>query len=198
MLMSTGCSVLGKSSVEEASYQVLIKDEQFELRQYAPLVVAETSVDAGFRKAGNIAFRRLFGYISGDNASNRDIAMTAPVIADSSSGEKIDMTAPVIGLPDGEIWRYRFVLPASYTLQSAPKPLDESIRILSVPEKRVAVLRFSGLVSQSDVDTNSARLARWMADNDLPIASEPRWAGYNPPWTLPFMRRNEVMIDAGE
>ncbi len=195
LLLNTGCSVLGKSSVEEASYRVLSKDDKFELREYAPLVVAETRVDAEFKEAGNIAFRRLFGYISGDNTAKQKIAMTAPVIADANQGEEIRMTAPVIGESDGDSWRYRFVLPASYTLESAPVPENENVTIVAVPATTVAVRRFSGLVSQADVEETSRQLADWMLANDLEAASEPRWAGYNPPWTLPFLRRNEVMID---
>ena len=195
LLLNTGCSVLGKSSVEEASYRVLSKDDKFELREYAPLLVAETRVDAEFKEAGNIAFRRLFGYISGDNTAKQKIAMTAPVIADANQGEEIRMTAPVIGESDGDSWRYRFVLPASYTLESAPVPENENVTIVAVPATTVAVRRFSGLVSQADVEETSRQLADWMLANDLEAASEPRWAGYNPPWTLPFLRRNEVMID---
>lgn len=195
LLLNSACSVLGKSSVEEAAYQVLSQDDKFELRAYDSLLVAETRVDAGFKQAGNIAFRRLFGYISGDNTAKQKIAMTAPVIADAGQSEEIRMTAPVIGESDGDSWRYRFVLPASYTLETAPAPQDEKVTIKAVPVKTVAVLRFSGLVSQDDIDLRSGQLADWMLANDLEAASQPRWAGYNPPWTLPFLRRNEVMID---
>lgn len=198
LLLNTSCSVLGKSSVEEASYRVLSSEGDYELREYAPLVVAETLVDAEFGKAGNIAFKRLFGYISGDNIAEQKIAMTAPVIADANEGEKIAMTAPVIGEPDGSRWRYRFVLPASYSMETAPTPRDETVAVVAVPGKTVAVLRFSGWVNQADVDKQSDSLAQWMAANDLQAVSGPRWAGYNPPWTLPFFRRNEVMIDVGQ
>ena len=198
LLLNGGCSVLGMSSVEEASYRVLESEDKFELREYASLVVAETSVDAGFKEAGNIAFRRLFGYISGDNESKQKIAMTAPVIADSNKGEEIKMTAPVMGESDGSNWRYRFVLPASYSIETAPAPLNDSVRLVTVPKKKVAVLRFSGLVSEDDVKNKSRQLSLWMTANNLMIASEPRWAGYNPPWTISFLRRNEVMIDVTE
>ena len=198
LLLNSGCSVLGINSVEEASYRVLKNEDKFELREYAPLLVAETRVDAGFKEAGNIAFRRLFGYISGDNESKQKISMTAPVLADSNTGEKIEMTAPVMGESDGSNWRYRFVLPANYSIETAPVPLDDSVRLVTVPEKKVAVLRFSGLVSEEDVENKSEQLSHWMVANNLMMASEPRWAGYNAPWTIPFLRRNEVMIDVAE
>jgi hypothetical protein len=198
LVLGTACSVVGINTVEEASYRMLQEDGKFELREYAPLLVAETTVDADFKDAGNTAFRRLFGYISGDNESKQKIAMTAPVVADSSKGEKIEMTAPVIGEPDGDRWRYRFVLPASYSLETAPAPLNDSVRLTAVPKKKVAVLRFSGRVNKVVIDEKSAQLSRWMKANNLDMASEPRWAGYNPPWTIPFLRRNEVMIDVIE
>jgi hypothetical protein len=127
--------------------------------------------------------------------------MTAPVVAEA--GEKIDMTAPVMvesvgGEPDGNSWRYRFVLPKDYTIETAPTPLDGAVTIESVPQRTVAVIRFSGLVSREDVEEKAEELGRWMKANNLQPASAPRWAGYNPPWTLPFLRRNEVMIDVAQ
>lgn len=198
LMLNAGCSMVGISSVEEAGYRVLSKEDKFELREYEPVVVVETSVDADFKEAGNIAFRRLFGYISGDNESKQKVAMTAPVVAESGKGEEIEMTSPVIGEPDGGKWRYQFVLPANYSIETAPVPLGEGVRVVAVPERTVAVLRFSGLVSKKDVDQQSEALSRWMMINDLNAASEPRWAGYNPPWTIPFLRRNEIMIDVAE
>ena len=201
LVLSTGCSVLGVNSVEEASYRLLEKEEKFELREYEPLVAAQTAVEADFREAGSIAFRRLFDYISGNNESQQRVAMTAPVVAEA--GEKIDMTAPVMvesvgGEPDGNSWRYRFVLPKDYTIETAPTPLDGAVTIESVPQRTVAVIRFSGLVSREDVEEKAEELGRWMKANNLEPASAPRWAGYNPPWTLPFLRRNEVMIDVAQ
>ena len=208
LVLSTGCSVLGVNSVEEASYRLLEKEGKFELREYESLVAAQTAVDADFKEAGSIAFRRLFDYISGNNESQQKVAMTAPVVAEA--GEKIEMTAPVIGEPvfgepngaepnggepDGNTWRYRFVLPKHYTIETAPTPRDDAVTLESVPQKTVAVIRFSGLVSREDVEEKTEELSRWMTANKLAPASGPRWAGYNPPWTLPFLRRNEVMID---
>jgi hypothetical protein len=198
---SAGCSVIGVNSVEEANYRVIKKEDDFELREYSPLVVAETNVNAEFKKAGRIAFRRLFAYISGDNRKNQKIAMTAPVIADAAEvtgGEEIKMTAPVIGESNGNSWRYRFVLPASYSIDSAPVPLNDDVRVSTVPGKTVAVIRFSGLVNSKDIQEKSAELSRWMTANNLVSVSEPRWAGYDPPWTIPFFRRNEVMIDISD
>lgn len=148
--------------------------------------------------AGNIAFGRLFGYISGDNAAALEIATTAAVMArdeNRASGEKISMTAPVTGQQTAEGWRFAFVLPSGYTLASAPVPNDPEVRPGQVPARRVAVVRYSGSWSETTYAENLALLQQWMRQNRLEAASLPRVAGYDPPWTLPFRRRNEVMID---
>ena len=194
----SGCSVFGINSVEEAGYQVLKKDHSFELRRYQALLVVETQVDADFEEAGGLAFDRLFGYISGNNEQKSKIAMTAPVIArqnDSGQGEKINMTAPVFEERNDGGWRYMFVLPASYSIETAPTPLDPEVKLSVIPEKKVAVNRYTGFWNEKVMNEKMQQLDDWIAANDLVTASKPRWAGYNPPWTIPFLRRNEVMID---
>ena len=99
ILLQSGCSLVGIRSAEEPNYLLLQNEDRFEVREYEPLLLAETLVDSNFDDAGNIAFKRLFGYITGDNEAASEIAMTAPVMAldeNRSSGEKISMTAPVI------------------------------------------------------------------------------------------------------
>ncbi len=191
-----GCSVVGVNSVEEARYEVRVADGDFEIRDYAPMVVAETVVSGDWNSAGSKAFGKLFRYISGENTGANEIAMTAPVIADQSgSGQRIAMTSPVLREADDGGWRYRFVLPASFTIDSAPAPTNDAVSLAVEPAKQVAVVRFSGLLDRADVEQQTLRLESWMADRQLRAGSIPRWAGYNPPWTLPFMRRNEIMID---
>jgi len=151
LVTTAGCSVFGIESVEEASYRVELKDNQFEIRNYDALVVAEARVnESSSRKAGNKAFRTLFKYISGENEGSQKISMTAPVLtdqeneADDQSGDKIAMTAPVIYELDGNTWRYSFVLPKNYELNTAPTPLDPNITLSEIPQRRVASIRFSG------------------------------------------------------
>ena len=193
----TGCSVFGVNTVEEAKYDRLAVDDHFELRKYAPMVTAETYVEGDFNEAGRTAFKRLFGYISGENASNNKIAMTAPVIAnagDTDKGYTIDMTVPVLEQREGDGWRYKFVLPADYSLESAPIPLNADVALAAIPESTVAVIRFSGSWDQEKIAEKTVELHAWIRAQQLTPSSEPRWAGYNPPWTLPFLRRNEVLI----
>jgi len=197
-ILITGCSVFGLRSVEEAPYDVIERDGKFELRLYEPLIVAQTAVEGDFKKAGNSAFRQLFAYISGENSADQEIAMTAPVLADtktSSAGQKIEMTAPVVAQQDGESWRYQFVLPAGMTLDSAPIPTNPDVTLTQVPARRMAVLRYSGLLGGSNRMAKADELEQWVAANNLTAISANQWAGFDPPWTLPPFRRNEVMVE---
>jgi len=198
LILSTACSVFGVESVEEAPYKSVSNSEPYEIRDYAPLVVVETSVKADRKKAGNQAFGKLFDYISGENEAREKISMTAPVVAESdkaSSGEKIEMTAPVTYQKEGEAWRYRFVLPESFTIENAPQPLSPEVSLAEVPAKRVATIRYSGRATTEAQVKNAEKLINWIESQGLEPLSEARWAGYNAPWTLPPFRRNEVLID---
>lgn len=198
-MFTTACSVFGVESVEEAPYQLVQIVEPFEIRDYPPIVVAETRVNASFKKAGREAFRKLFAYISGENEGSERISMTAPVIStndtSNSEGEKIAMTAPVTSEKEGEAWRYRFVLPDTYSLDTAPRPLNPDVSIVKTLPQRVAVLRYSGRATAKAQSEKAQTLTDWIESEGLQSLSEPRWAGYNAPWTLPLFRRNEVLID---
>ena len=143
------------------------------------MIIVEATIDDDFENAGNKAFRRLFAYITGNNMAYSEIAMTAPVLQEYSKGG----------------WRYAFVLPADLTLETAPKPLDDDVKLAEVAGKKVAVIQFSGLWSEESMQDETSGLNGWISANNLTSPSVPRWAGYNPPWTIPFLRRNEVMID---
>ena len=201
-MFTTGCSVFGSASVEEAPYELVSEDGKFEIRDYEKVVVAETRVEADYSEAGNTAFRRLFDYISGENVASEEIAMTAPVVAedtaDADVSEEIAMTAPVSSQKDGNTWRYQFVLPSGYTLDNAPRPLNPEITLAETSPKRVAVVRYAWLATDKARSKNTQALLDWMESQGLAPESEPRWAGYNPPWTLPPFRRNEVLIDIAE
>ena len=198
LVLSSGCSVVGINNVEQAAYTAAIKDDPFELRDYEPMVIVETTIDDDFENAGNKAFKRLFAYITGNNVANSDISMTAPVIADpagTSPGTDIAMTAPVLQHYSQGGWRYAFVLPAALTLETAPTPINDKVRLAQVPGKKVAVIQYSGFWNEQSMQQKTSALYDWISANNLTATSEPRWAGYNPPWTIPFLRRNEIMID---
>jgi DNA gyrase inhibitor GyrI len=191
-----GCTMVGiRSGYEEAGFTLIEKRGKVEIRDYQELVVVETRVDASYKKAGNTAFRRLFKYISGENQSKSKIAMTAPVIADESQGEKVAMTTPVMSEEAGGGWRYMFVLPASYTLETAPAPLDSLVKLSVIPARKVAVIRYAGTWKEEAMRKNTEALLAWVAESEYEAVSEPRSAGYDPPWTIPPFRRNEVLVD---
>jgi hypothetical protein len=183
-------------AVEEPAYRLIKSDGSFELREYVPQVVVETRVDAGFEEAGNVAFGRLFRYISGNNVAQQKIAMTAPVTqsGDPTRGEKIAMTAPVSQVADGKASRVAFVLPAAYSLETAPKPLDPTVQVRAVPARVVAVWRYSGRWTEANYADNERQLRGAMKQRGLQASGEPILARYNPPFTPWFMRRNEILI----
>ncbi len=180
-------------AIEEPSYTVIERADDFELRRYEPYVVAETLVSGEFSEVGNEGFRRLVAYISGSNRSKESIDMTAPV-NQQPSAEKIEMTAPVSQQAKGASYRITFVMPADYTLDTLPEPLDERIRLQQEPARLVAAIRYSGTWSQSRYKENLAKLRAVMVERDLRANGEPIFARYNSPFALWFLRRNEVLI----
>jgi len=198
VLSITGCSFFGIRTSEEANYKILGESGQIEIREYDELVVVETDVDAPFDEASKLAFRKLFAYISGENLSKTKIAMTAPVLSTARralDGDKIPMTSPVLSERQAEGWRYSFVLPANYTLENAPFPSNPEVKLASIPQKKVAVIRYTGSWNEQVMREKTEALVEWIQGKGLSIESGPRSAGYDPPWTLPFLRRNEIMID---
>jgi SOUL heme-binding protein len=180
-------------ATEEAPYKVLRTDDPFELREYPPQILAEIIVDGDLEGAGTKAFRPLFRYISGDNTSRGKIAMTAPV-SQEQTGEKISMTAPVSQQRAEGKWAVSFMMPASYTMETLPAPDDPNIKLRQVPARRVAAVRYSGFWSEEKYLLHKEKLEKWITDNRYTVTGEPVWARYNPPFTLWFMRRNEILI----
>ena len=186
-------------ATEEPHYQLLIEDGAYTQRLYGPRILAETDVEGTLDQASSAGFRRLAGYIFGKNRSRtragaERIAMTAPVLAEARS-EKIAMTAPVLaGGADGH-WQIRFVMPAGSALNTLPVPIDPAVRLRELAPQRVAAIRFSGLAGEAKVSEKTALLQAWTKSRHLTAAGAPQLARYNPPWTLPFLRRNEILID---
>jgi len=180
-------------AIEEAKYKVLQKDNSFEIRDYAPHILAETIVEGDLEGAGNKAFNRLFRYISGNNRSRKKVAMTAPV-SQRLMGEKIKMTAPVGQRRVQEKWSVSFMMPASYTLETLPEPEDPNITLRQVPARRMASVRYSGFWSEKRYLKYKSKLVSWIRERGLSIVGEAIWARYNPPFTPWFLRRNEILI----
>ena len=184
-------------AIEEAKYDVLSKDNKIEVRHYPPHVVAETIVYGDLEEVGNKAFQRLFGYISGDNTSQSDITMTAPV-GQQTTGEDIAMTAPV-GQKKAEIgWVINFMMPASYTLKTLPSPDDERVVLRQVTSQTVAAIRYSGFWSESNYLEHKVKLENWIQQSHYQVNGDALWARYNAPFTPWFLRRNEVLIPVAD
>ncbi|MGM8908735.1 SOUL family heme-binding protein [Psychrobacter sp. 1U1] len=191
-------------AVEEPDYTILLKADNFELRRYDKQLVAQTWVTGDQNDASREGFKVLADYIFGSNTASdgksSKISMTAPVTMepksnqDNGESQKIAMTAPVSMQRDDGKWRVQFTMPSQYTIQTLPKPNNPNIEIKEVPVQNYGVIKFSGLAGTDKVAKKTEELQSWMQSQNLNIMSTPQIARYNPPWTLPFMRRNEVMI----
>lgn len=184
-------------AIEIPQYRVLEQEGAYELREYAPYLLAETEVESGFMNAGNVAFGRLFRYISGANSAQTEIAMTAPVEQGSRrEGEKIAMTAPVEQSRGEGVYRVGFVVPRKYSRDTVPKPLDPRVSIREVGARKVAVWRYSGRWTEENFREHEQQLRQILTRKQLP--AEPGdsaiIARYDAPFMPWFMRRNEVII----
>jgi hypothetical protein len=190
-----GAAVWGPivSNVEQPKYQVVESSGNIEIRNYAPQIVAEAEVAGDRRDAIGKGFRIIADYIFGNNTSAQKVPMTAPVTQQGS--EKIAMTAPVTQQGDGNIWRVRFVMPSSYTMEALPKPNNPAVKLKEIGAKRYAAIRFSGMADEDSLKRRTKELNEFISAKNLSPLSAPTYAFYNPPWTLPFLRRNEVMVE---
>ena len=202
--MVSACSVFGGKAAEEPAHRIVLEDGDVQIREYVAYAVAETLVKEPFGAATRTGFGRLFDYISGANGGSSKIEMTAPVVV---APQEIAMTAPVIASPqpgngargrfeDGADtgWTIAFVLPEGMTADRAPPPADARVTLRDVPAHRVAVIRFGGLFRNATAEARRRDLAGWLETRGLEHAGDWRMAGYNPPWTLPPLRRNEVIV----
>lgn len=197
-----GFALLGVSSllvvksamaIEKAKYTVLEKEDGFEIRQYAPQILAETFVEGDLENAGNEGFRRLYAYISGENTKKQSISMTAPVSQETGS-KKIAMTVPVKQEKKDNRWRITFLMPAEYTLETLPEPNDTRVRLTEESGRLMVAVKYSGTWSEEGYEENRALLEEYIQKRGLTKTGEPVWARYDPPFMPWFLRRNEVLI----
>ncbi len=183
-------------SYEGPRYAVLHRSGNVEYRQYEPALLAETVIEGSpsFDAAGNEGFRRLFRYIAGGNTSRSRIAMTVPV-SQARQGEKIAMTVPVRQAVADNGWRVAFMLPGTYTLDTAPVPADPRVRVIPMPGKLLAVLRYPGRWTESNYVTHRDELLANLAKAGIRTVGEPVLSRYNGPLSIPFLRRNEVSVE---
>lgn len=186
------------SKTEQPKYKVLSKHKDIEIRQYEPTVVAEVEIAGAQHYALEAGFRVLAGYIFGKNQSNdtyiNDSMQSSASSVSMQRGEKIAMTAPVTAEAHGSVWKIRFTMPAQYSLGTLPQPKDKRIALFEVPGARMAAIRFSGIAGEAEMDKKAEELETYLVKNNLKHIGEPVQAYYNPPWTLPMLRRNEVLF----
>jgi hypothetical protein len=197
-LCEAGGSVIGaRGGIEEPAHTVEQLRGDVELRRYGSRIAAETTVTANEEAARNVGFRRLAGYIFGGNHAATKIEMTAPVAQQSNdaAGEAISMTAPVSqSSGDKGEWLIRFFMPAGKTMESLPVPNDPAVRLVQLPAETVAVRRFSGSRSGAAVAAQTERLLGGIRRSGLELAGSPVAWFYDPPWTIPMLRRNEIAV----
>jgi effector-binding domain-containing protein len=167
------------SRVEKAEYSVLESRAGYEVRLYPAHIVAQTTVKGSYKEALNGGFRIIAGYIFGGNTKKESIAMTAPVMA----------------TVEDDSHTIAFGMPRSYTLDTLPKPNDSRVEIVTIPEKKMAVMRFSWFRTDARVQSKKGELLDVLKKDSVSIIGEPQYAGYNAPWTPPWMTRNEVIVE---
>ncbi len=196
-LTFTFCAILGGPALalEEPSFSVIATVDGIEYRQYQPYLVAETVVTgaADRGEAANIGFRRLFNYIRGDNQVQAELASGA-VVNQQPVSAKIDMTAPVRQIPQAQGWSIAFIVPSEFDQASVPQPTNAEVNIRAVPGELVAVLEYSGRWTDANAEQHKTQLLSAVSAAGLTTYGEVVTAFYNSPFSLPFMRRNEVMV----
>lgn len=185
-------------ATEEPKFVLLEKADVFELRQYPTLIIAEVALEGTLDEISGKGFRLIADYIFGNNkrdsGGSEKISMTAPVTVAPHS-EKVAMTAPVTVQQKNDKWLMHFVMPAQYTMESLPAPNNPQVKLRQIPPRNVAVITFSGIASEAKIAKKTEELFAWMKTKFIVPTSNPELARYNPPWTLPFFRRNEIMVE---
>jgi len=194
-LSLSACSIFGiRSGVPEVPFTIIDRIDPIEIRSYG----LRTFVEVTDAKDTSEAFFLLFDYISGANGEKREISMTAPVEV-RRAGTSIGMTAPVeVGKGVSGNIAMRFFLPKDFTLSSSPVPRNPRVKLAELPPEVFAALRYSGISNDEKFKEKSEQIKAALKDSKWTIAGEPNLFGFDPPYTIPFLRRNEVMIKVEE
>ncbi len=181
LVIILGCILVGPimSNVEKPKYHVISSQENIEIRKYNPMIIALVEVQGERKEAIKGGFKILADYIFGNNKSKEDIPMTAPV-----RQQKFQ-----------ENWQISFIMPSEYNMETLPQPNNKNISLKELPSKKYIVINFSGMISDQNITLNEEKLKKYIFENEIQSLSTPIYAFYNPPWTLSFMRRNEIMME---
>ena len=184
------------SNVEVPAYKILKKEQNIEIRQYPPLIIAEVKT-AGSRQASiSDGFRILADFIFGNNEGEKRLSINGPIT--QQEGIKIAMTAPVQQEKTDAEWAISFIMPSKFSIDTIPNPINDRIKIIQIPSKRYAVITFSGRSTEENLTKHTNELGKYMNGSSYSKVGNAKYAFYNPPWTLPFLRRNEVQFEIPE
>jgi len=183
-------------SIASPKYSILSKRDGYEIREYEPYLVAEVEMRGSYKESLDRGFRVLFDYIRGNNERRESIEMTAPVLQEAGGeSEKIEMTAPVLQEGSGNGYVISFVMPEKYSLETLPRPKDPRVVLREAKRKKVAALRFTWYATEEGTWKKMEALTARLARDGYQAISPFRTAQYNPPWAIPFLRRNEILVD---
>lgn len=183
-------------ATEEPDFKVISEEGEFQIREYDQKIIAQVEVEGDFDEASSMGFKLLADYIFGNNlldGESKKISMTAPVEM-SPLAENLLMTSSIMDDQINNKWSINFVMPQEYSLDTLPKPNNPQVNIIEVPSEKYAVIVFSGLVRESIYAEKIELLSNYLKENGFKQQGAIKIARYNPPWTLPFFRRNELMI----
>ena len=183
-------------ATEEPDFKLISEEGDFQIREYEPKIIAQVEVEGNFDEASSKGFKLLADYIFGNNlldGESKKISMTTPVEM-TPLAENLIMTSSIMDDQVNNKWSINFVMPQEYSLDTLPKPNNSQIDIIEVPSEKYAVIIFSGLVRESSYTDKAKLLSNYFKQNNFEKRGAIKIARYNPPWTLPFFRRNELMI----
>lgn len=181
------------NNVASPAYTVLEKRDGYEIRLYEPYLTAQVEMTGTYNEAMTSGFSILADYIFGNNTKQTSITMTAPVLETGS--EKISMTAPVLERTDDQTRTISFVMPFEYTLETLPKPNNPAVQIVPQAARKVAVLKFSWWRTATRIERKKQDLMTRITQDKLEPLAMPEYAGYNAPFTAPWLNRNEILIE---
>ena len=183
-------------ATEEPEFKLVSEEGEFQIREYDPKIIAQVEVEGDFDEASSRGFKLLADYIFGNNlldGASKKISMTTPVEM-SPLADNLSMTSPIMDDKVNSKWSINFVMPQEFSLDTLPKPNNFQVNIIEVPKEKYAVIVFSGLIRESSYAEKADLLINYLNENRLTQQGAIKIARYNPPWTLPFFRRNELMV----
>ena len=198
VVLAFGAAMIGPimSNVEVPAYKILKKEQNIEIRQYPPLIIAEVKTAGSRQDAIGDGFRILADFIFGNNEGEKQLSMNGPIT--QQQGIKIAMTAPVQQEKTDTEWAISFIMPSKFSIDTIPNPINDRIKIIQIPSKRYAVITFSGRSTEANLTKHTNELEIYMNGSSYSKVGNAKYAFYNPPWTLPFLRRNEVQFEIPE